>query len=64
MNKITVKFLANKKHALRGKRLVSVTVDVNPRKGNEDAIICAAKLAQFRFGKVKLHSIGKAFVIA
>ena len=60
MNKVTVKFRnVNKNRRHNGRRvpnMVNVTVDVNPRKGHEDAVMCAAKLAQFRFGKVKLVS--------
>ena len=61
MNKITVEFLnrnENRRHTgRRFPRVLRVTMDVNPRKGRNDAVMAAAKLAQIKFGKVKLLGI-------
>ena len=56
MVKVTLK--NNNKHGrFNGRRFpkeVTVEVAVNPRKGIEDAVMSACKIAQNRFGKVKL----------
>ena len=58
MNMVKVTLKNNNKHGRwNGRRFpkeVTVEVTVNPRKGIEDAVIAACKLAQNRFGKVKL----------
>ena len=58
MNMVKVTLKNNNKHGrFNGRRFpkeVTVEVAVNPRKGIEDAVIAACKLAQSRFGKVKL----------
>ena len=60
-NKITVEFLnrnENRRHkGRRFPRVLRVTMDVNPRKDRNAAVMAAAKLAQIKFGKVKLLGI-------
>ena len=58
MNMVKVTLKNNNKHGRwNGRRFpkeVTVDIAVNPRKRIEDAVVAACKLAQSRFGKVKL----------